>query len=299
MMIQEKYINPFTDFGFKRLFGEEANKELLIDFLNSFLPQKHQIAELTFRNPNYIGMIESERNAFFDIFCKAHSGEYFIVEMQKAKHNFFRDRSLFYVSYPIREEAQKGSNWTFELPTVYFFAILDFKIEEKNEREKVLREVMLKDQDCEVFYEKLRFVFIQMPSFRKTLNELTTHQDKWLYFLKYLPSFEYIPEILKEPVFEHAFEVANLAALSQEDYMVYEQSLLKYAEIRGVVETAFGEGEQLGLQKGEQLGLQKGELLGQLKKAIETAQNLKKLGVLNIEQIAQVTGLSHKEVEEL
>jgi len=154
---------------------------------------------------------------------------------------------------------------------------------------------MLKDQDCEVFYEKLRFVFIQMPSFRKTLNELTTHQDKWLYFLKYLPSFEYIPEILKEPVFEHAFEVANLAALSQEDYMVYEQSLLKYAEIRGVVETAFGEGEQLGLQKGEQLGLQKGEH----KKAIETAQNLKKLGVLNIEQIAQVTGLTGKEVEEL
>lgn len=106
-----------------------------------------------------------------------------------------------------------------------------------------------------------------------------------------MPSFEYIPEILKEPVFEHAFEVANLAALSQEDYMIYEQSLLKYAEIRGVVETAFGEGEQLGLQKGEQIG--------QLKKALETAQNLKKLGVLNIEQRAQVTGLSNKEVEEL
>lgn len=174
-----------------------------------------------------------------------------------------------------------------------------FKIEEKNEREKVLREVMLKDQDCDVFYEKLRFVFIQMPSFKKTIEELITHRDKWLYFLKNLPSFEFIPEILKEPVFEHAFEVANLAALSQEDYMVYEQSLLKYAEIKGVVETAFGEGEQLGLQKGEQLGLQKGEQIGQLKKALETAQNLKKLGVMNVEQIAQVTGLSNKEVEEL
>ncbi|MFN3488064.1 MAG: Rpn family recombination-promoting nuclease/putative transposase [Emticicia sp.] len=239
-----KYINPYTDFGFKKLFGEEANKDLLIDFLNSFLPQEHQIQTLSFRNPNYVGLVESERNAFFDIFCTAKSGQQFIVEMQKAKHNFFKDRALFYVSYPIREQSEKGKDWSFELPPIYFLAILDFKLDERKEREKVLRTVELKDQDCEVFYDKLKFIFIQMPSFKKQEQDLLTHQDKWLYFLKNLTDFDQIPSILKEPIFEKGFGVAEIAKLSREDYNYYEQSLLKYAEIKGIIDTAFGDGEK-------------------------------------------------------
>ncbi|TAF68052.1 MAG: hypothetical protein EAZ55_00890, partial [Cytophagales bacterium] len=85
-----KYINPYTDFGFKKLFGEEANKDLLIDFLNQLLPPRHQIADLNFRNPESLGDLPAERKAIFDIHCVALSGERFIVEMQKAKLKYFK-----------------------------------------------------------------------------------------------------------------------------------------------------------------------------------------------------------------
>ena len=80
-----RYLNPYTDFGFKKLFGEEANKDLLSDFLNQLLPPKHQIAELHFRNPENLPDSPIERKAIFDIYCKSVTGEDFIVEMQKAK----------------------------------------------------------------------------------------------------------------------------------------------------------------------------------------------------------------------
>jgi predicted transposase/invertase (TIGR01784 family) len=124
-----KYINPYTDFGFKKLFGEEANKDLLMDFLNQLLPSRHQIASLNFHNPENLADLPNERKAIFDIHCQAVSGERFIVEMQKAKIKYFKDRSLFYVTYPIREQAQKGE-WDFKLTAIYFVAILDFEYDE-------------------------------------------------------------------------------------------------------------------------------------------------------------------------
>ncbi len=107
-MNKVKYINPYTDFGFKKLFGEEGNKDLLIDFLNQLLPPHHQIAELTFRNTETLADLPVDRKAIFDIHCMATSGERFVVEMQKAKVKFFKDRSLFYVTFPIRDQAEKG-----------------------------------------------------------------------------------------------------------------------------------------------------------------------------------------------
>ena len=124
------YINPYTDFGFKKLFGEEGNKDLLIDFLNSMLPPHHQIADLTFQNVEALPDTSDERKAFFDIHCIAVStGERFIVEMQKAKVKYFKDRSLYYLTYPIREQAIKG-DWNFQLSAIYFIAVFDFWYDE-------------------------------------------------------------------------------------------------------------------------------------------------------------------------
>jgi predicted transposase/invertase (TIGR01784 family) len=120
-----KYINPYTDFGFKKLFGEEANKDLLIDFLNELLPPHHQIAYLTFQNVELLPDTEEERKAFFDIHCMASNGERFIVEMQKAKVKHFKDRALFYTTFPIRDQAKQGK-WNFKLDPIYFIAVLDF-----------------------------------------------------------------------------------------------------------------------------------------------------------------------------
>jgi predicted transposase/invertase (TIGR01784 family) len=272
-----KYINPYTDFGFKKLFGEEANKDLLIDFLNQLLPAKHQITELNFRNVEGIAELSHERKAIFDIHCQTQSGERIIVEMQKAKVNFFKDRSLFYSTFPIREQAKRGE-WDFRLAPIYMIAILDFQYDEQEEKQKFLRSVKLKDQDGDVFYDKLNFKFLQMPLFTKGENELETHFDKWIYFLKKLESFDEIPSILQEPIFEKAFGVAEVANMTAEQYEQYQESLLTYIEVKEVVKTAEADGEK--------------------RKALEIAKEMKEDGI-GVEKIIKYTGLSKEEIGEL
>jgi predicted transposase/invertase (TIGR01784 family) len=232
-----KYINPYTDFGFKKLFGEEGNKDLLIDFLNQLLPPHHQIEYLNFKNPENLSDLSAERKAIFDIHCVAVSGERFIVEMQKAKVKYFKDRSLFYVTFPIRDQAQQGE-WNFKLDPIYFVALLDFEYDEAEEKRKFRRDVVLKDQDGEVFFDKLHFRFLQMPLFKKQENELQTKFDKWCYFLKNLESFDHIPEILKEPIFQKAFGTAELANLTPEQRSIYEENLIQYWGMKSALETA-------------------------------------------------------------
>ena len=103
---RERYINPLTDFGFKKLFGTEVNKELLIDFLNEILPDK-KIKNLSYSSEENQGLTELDRKAIFDLYCIGNNGERFIVEMQKAKQNYFKDRSIFYASFPIQSQGKK------------------------------------------------------------------------------------------------------------------------------------------------------------------------------------------------
>lgn len=269
-----KYINPYTDFGFKKLFGEEGNKDLLIDFLNQILPEKHQIQELRFRNPENIGELPFLRKAVFDIYCRGANEENFIVEMQKEKLEYFKDRSFFAVTFPIQEQAKKG-DWNFRLQHIYLVAILDFKYDEKQEIKKFQRYVQLKDQDGDVFYEKLHFKFLQMPLFNKTEFELETRFDKWCFFLKNLESFDHIPAILKEPIFEKAFQTSEIGA------DIYMESLMGYWESKGMLETAKEEGREEERSK------------NRLEK-IEMARKLIALGT-SVEDVCRITNLSKEE----
>ncbi len=276
-----KYLNPYTDFGFKKLFGEEANKDLLQDFLNQLLPDYHQIADLSFKNPEKVPSTAKERKAIFDIYCQTKDGTRFIVEMQKAKVNYFKDRSLFYSTFPIKEQAKKGG-WNFKLMPVYFIAILDFTYDEKEEKQKFLRAVSLKDQDGDLFYDKLHFKFLQMPLFTKTEAELETHFDKWVYFLKNLENFEHIPVILNEPIFQKGFEIAEISHLKPSQVEIYEKSLLEYWELKNVQDTYFNDGVTEG----------------RMKEKYDMARALKSKN-MPIEFITEITGLTEKEIEAL
>lgn len=130
--MQDRYVNPFTDFGFKKLFGEEPHKELLISFLNTLLPEKHQIQDLQYTRNEQQGASILDRKAIFDLSCVSLTGERFIVELQKAKQNYFKDRSLYYATFPIQEQAQRG-DWDYKLAAVYTVGILDFTFEEDRE----------------------------------------------------------------------------------------------------------------------------------------------------------------------
>ncbi len=284
-----RFINPYTDFGFKKLFGEEASKDLLIDFLNQLLPTEHTIVNLTFKNPEQFGSIRADRRAIFDIHCENDRGDKFIVEMQKAKIKFFKDRAVFYTTFPIKEQAEKG-DWNFKLKPIYCVAILDFIFDDDRDQKDHISHVQLKDQYCQTFYNKLTYIFIEMPRFTKKENELESHFDKWLYFLKHLETFENIPDILNEEVFLKGFEIAAIANFDQRQLAEYEESLKIYRDLKGVVDTSYEEGKEEGREEGREEG--------EKNKAIDMAKKLKKRGI-DIQIISETSGLSIEEIKKL
>jgi predicted transposase/invertase (TIGR01784 family) len=213
----------------------------LIDFLNVILPPQHRVKDLTYRSTENLGNSPSDRKAIFDLYCQSERGEKFIVEMQKAKHNYFKDRSIYYASFPIQEQAEKG-DWNYKLMPVYTIGILDFVFDEDKNDDTFVHIVELKDQDCRVFYEKLKFIYVELPKFKKTINQLNDHFDKWLFLLKHLPDLEEPPLPLQENIFIQLFEVAQITNFSQEERDTYENSLKYYRDMKGVIETTREEG---------------------------------------------------------
>ena len=290
MTIKEKYINPFTDFGFKKLFGTELNKDLLIDFLNeAILPSEKKIADLTYRNNENTGQTETDRKAIFDLYCLGSNGERFIVEMQKARQNYFKDRSVFYSTFPIQEQAQTG-DWNFKLSAIYTVGILDFAFSEEdttaksvNKTREVRHEVQLKNQKCEIFYDKLTFIYLEMPHFTKTEEELETAYDKWLYVLKYLPNLTERPKNLQERIFQRLFEAAEIAKFSAEEKQQYEESLKTYRDLKNVIDTAFDEGKTEGKEEGKEEG--KSEIVMKMIKKGLPVDLISEMTSFSVEQI--------------
>jgi predicted transposase/invertase (TIGR01784 family) len=278
--MKPKYINPYTDFGFKKLFGEEASKPLLLDFLNALLPQEKNIVELIFKNTEQLGQIDSDRKAIYDIYCQNERGEKFIVELQKAKQNYFKERTVYYSTFPIREQAEKG-NWNYDLKAVYCIGILDFTFDDyttEPEKNEVVHTVKLKDQNGNVFYDKLTYIYLEMPNFKKAEIELITALDKWLYFIKYLEDFQNIPQIFKNNIFTKALETAELAKLNSSDFNNYENSLKIYRDLKGVIDTAYDEGKLEG--------------------KLEIARAAKKMG-MTIQDISKLTGLAPEDIDKV
>jgi predicted transposase/invertase (TIGR01784 family) len=279
--MKAKYVNLFTDFGFKKIFGEEASKPILIDFLNALLPEI-QIKDLNFKDKEKLGRSDEDRRLVYDIYCENNNGEKIIVELQKAKQNYFKDRTVYYATFPIQEQAERG-DWDYKLKAVYCVGILDFKFDEdkSNDRE-VIHTVELKNQKNKVFYDKLKFVYLEMPHFQKSESELTSRLDKWLYFIKHLEDFQSIPEIFKDAIFQQAFQKAEIAKYDADERFEYEYSLKGYRDTKNIFDTAMMESQVQGEIKGKK----------------DMAKILKEKGV-SIEIIALSSGLSIEEIKNL
>jgi predicted transposase/invertase (TIGR01784 family) len=287
----EKYVNPFTDFGFKKIFGDEQNKDLLIDFLNEVLQEKSRIIDLTFLKNEQLGVSQSDRKAVFDLYCQNEKGEKFIVELQKAKQEFFKDRSLYYATFALQEQAVPG-DWDFKLNAVYSVSIMDFVFDEHSENKDKLRHdvKLIEVETGKVFNPKLRFIYLEMPKFNKTEDELETNYDKWLYLLKNLARLQNASPKLQERVFKKAFEIAEIANYTREEFRNYQDSVKYYRDLKNVVDTAIKEGTAQGIAKGI--------AEGKTEKTLEIALKMKKLNV-EIETIITATGLSREEIEKL
>ena len=288
-----RYINPLTDFGFKKLFGTEPNKDLLIDFLNQVLPEQHQVADLSYSATEHLGLRLVDRKAVFDLYCISESGEHFIVELQKAKQNYFRDRSVFYASFPIQEQAQRGE-WDFELQPVYTIGILDFVFADHKDDDELYHLVELKDQNCQVFYDKLKFIYLELPKFKKTEEELETQFDRWLYVFRYLSELQERPAALQNRIFARLFEAAEIAQFTPDERRAYQASLKYYRDINNIVDTARQEGVEQGIEQGIEQGVERGREQAQF----DFARRLKADGVPT-EDIARYTGLDEDQIKAL
>ena len=293
MTITDKYIDPFTDFGFKRIFGAEKHKHLLISFLNDLIDDlESKIVDVEYRNLEKLGINISDRKAVFDIFCTDENGDSFIVELQRAKQTYFKDRSIYYTSFPIQEQAKKG-DWDYNLSRIYFVGILEFNIDDD---ENYIKKVSLIDEHTnKKFYDKLTYYYIEMPKFKKTEEELSNHLDIWLYILNNMIDLTDIPQKLKDDkIIQEVFDIAEFLKLSKDEQFAYQHTLKVRLDNINTLRYAIEEGTRQGIEQGIEKGIEKGKK--EAKKEIARAmlkQNIDK------ETISTITNLTIQEIEGL
>ena len=298
--IMGKFINPFTDYGFKKIFGQEVSKELLIEFLNDLLEGERVITDLTFLNNEQLPIYPEDRIAIYDIFCTTDTGEKIIVEMQNRSQVYFKERALYYLSHAIVRQGVKGESWKFDIKAVYGVFFINFLLDEN---QKLRTDVILTDRDTgKLFSDKLRQIFIALPLFNKTEAECETDFERWIFVLNNMETLNRMPFKAQKAVFEKLEEIVDVHSLSEEDRVRYENSVNAYRDYLATIDYAakkgVEEGFEDGLQKGIQEGIQEGIRKGQQEKALEIARSMKAMGMTS-EQIMKVTGLSLAEIESL
>ena len=295
--IQDKYINPYTDFGFKLLFGTAMNKELLISFLNALLFKEETVKDVTYLNAEHLDTQEYDRRAVFDVYCENEKGEKFLVEMQRGEQQFFKDRSVYYATFPIREQSQRGK-WDYELKAVYIIGILNFTFND-TDGDYFHHEVKLVDlYTHKVFYDKLTFIYLEMPKFNKKEDELESMFDKWLFVLRNLSSLFERPRALQNRVFDRLFEAAEIAKFNPKELGEYWESLKNFRDWYSVMSTQLKKGHEEGLKEGIEKGLNEGLEQGRKEEGFKNAKKMKQAGIA-FDVIAQVTGLSIGEIASL
>lgn len=293
----EKYVNPHTDFGFKRLFGSELNKELLISFLNAMFHGEQVVRDVTYLNSERLGDRIDARRAIFDVYCENDKGEKFIVEMQNVYQEFFKDRTIYYSTFPIREQARRGGDWDFNLNPVYTIGLLNFNFADGLENARRWHhEIKLMEVDThEVFYDKLTYIYVEIQKFDKTEDELVTMYDKWMYVLKNLSRLMSRPAALQERVFTRLFEQAEIAKFNREELKSYEDSVNAYRDIVNAIKTAEKKKYAEGLVEGLAEGRAEGRAEGEKNMALSIAKKMKEAG-MEADEIVRMTGLSEEEV---
>ena len=243
-----KFINPFTDVGFKRIFGQEINKDLLIDFLNSLLVGERHIQEIQFLDKEVLGETIADRNCIYDIYCTDENGEQFIVEMQNRRQAYFRERAIYYLARAISRQGERGLAWQFNLKAVYGIFFMNFQLEDI--KPKLRTDICLEDRDThELFSDKMRFVFLQLPLFDKEENECENDFERWIYVLKNMDTLQRLPFKARNAVFQKLEEIVDIASLSKEDRIKYDESIKVYRDNLVTELYAVQQGIQQGIQQ--------------------------------------------------
>ena len=306
------YANLLCDFMFKRLFGSEANKDVLIAFLNMVL-EDADIVGVDFITTEHLGLTEEDRKVIFDISCRCGDGRTFIIEMQNGYQRYFRERALYYTTYPINDQgrsarerflkmhAESGAKfkWDYDLKPVIVVAILNFRFDHVADwpAERYHSSYrLLEDHTYEPMTDALRFVFLELGRFKKQVWELETMYEKWLYLLRHMHELEVVPEKFTDPLFRRLFLLAEIGKFTPSEYEQYAKSLENMGDYLNIINTAAEDAEKRGLEKGRSEGRAEGLAEGRAEAQHEMARKFKSLGVA-IETIVEATGLDRETVE--
>ena len=286
-----KFINPFTDFGFKHIFGREMDKDILIEFLNDLLEGEHTIMDLRIMNNERLPETEQGRKVIFDIHCETDKGERIIIEMQNREQPHFKDRALYYLSHSVVEQGIKGT-WDYELAAVYGVFFLNFTLDEENGSDKngkegkFRRDIILADRETgQVFNPKFRQIYIELPRFNKEEEECETDFE-----LKHMDTLDRMPFKARKAIFERLERIGSMANLTPKQRAQYEAEWKMYNDYYNTLDFAVEKGMKKGMEEGLQEGLQKGKE--------STARNMKAEGITPL-IIQKCTGLSLEEIERL
>ncbi|WP_299090014.1 Rpn family recombination-promoting nuclease/putative transposase [uncultured Bacteroides sp.] len=283
-----RFINPFTDYGFKKIFGQEISKDLLIDFLNDLLKGERVITDLTFLNNEQLPEWEDARALIYDIHCTTDTGEKIIVEMQNKSQLYFKERALFYLSHAVAQQGQVGGEWQFNVKAVYGVFFMNFLL---NDHVKLRTDIILADRDTgELFTDKMRQTFIALPVFNKEEDECENDFERWIYTLKNMETLKRMPFKARKAVFEKLEEIADVASLNEEEQELYWKSVNAYRTHLCVIDAAKLEGRAEGREEGR--------AEGSIEKCLSIARNLKQLGT-STDLISKATGLTPEEIASL
>ncbi|MBX3256339.1 MAG: PD-(D/E)XK nuclease family transposase [Chitinophagaceae bacterium] len=236
------FIDPLSDFGFKFLLGSEPTKELLIDFLNELFKGKKVIADIVYNRNEHGGPVPQSRRMVFDLTCTGQNGEVFIIEVQRIRQQYFKDRAVYYCSRLIHDQAPKGKEWDYSLKEVYFIGVMDAVLEDSDPAQCVHYVRMSYARTGREFYKKLGFIFIEIPKFAKAEKELKTGVDKWLFVLKNMSRLKKVPVMLNTRIFTKLFNIAAVSNLTKEQYMKYEKDLMASWDEYAIRKTLLEEG---------------------------------------------------------
>ena len=280
-----KYINPFTDVGFKRIFGQELSKPLLLDFLNSLFEGEKHIANLTFLDKEQPALFEEDRSLIYDIYCETDDGEKIIVEMQNKSQPFFKNRSIYYISESIARQGERGSAWNYAIDSVYLVAFLNFS--PIDFKKQFRTDVVLAEKGTtEQFSDKLRMIFLQLPLFTKEADECENQVERWIYLLKNMETLNRLPWAAQSAVFQKLESIADVSGMTRAERLQYDEALKKYRDTISVFEGVRLEGLAEGRKEGRKEGI------------IANARKMKSYG-FTLEMIADITGLTIEEVRDL
>ena len=246
-----KYINPFTDVGFKRIFGQELSKPLLLDFLNSLFEGEKHIVNLTFLDKEQPALFLEDRSLIYDIYCETDEGEKIIVEMQNKSQPFFKNRSIYYVSESIARQGERGSSWNYEIDSVYLVAFLNFS--PLDFKKQFRTDVVLAEKDTkEQFSDKLRMIYLQLPLFKKEAEECENQVERWIYLLKNMETLNRLPWAAQSAVFKKLESIADVSAMTRAERLQYDEALKKYRDTISVFEGVRIEGRMEGNAEGRE-----------------------------------------------